>query len=502
MEMTFRAFIKKYWLQVVAVLCSTAVFLFWIALRVNWAGISKFLGADHNPSFLVMNLPLMICVLMGVILLLTILSFLCIRDKKRGPYIASLVFSAVFAIAIGVVIANGSNDYIQFILPKFLRSLGVTAALILIFCLLFFHAPNKGWKLAAKVLFLVALIAACAVVGYGLRPCRFTYRPVVYAVEDDYQIVFSTSDTAIVWVEVGSEKYYDLYAGSMRSRDLVHKVTVPQRALDEAKSYRICAKQMIYRGPFGGYTGETFSEQYSFIPVNTGDGICYLALPDIHGAVEGAASLAGHAWLENNLDFIVLLGDQTSMVDRYEDAQIANEIAFKITGGMIPVIYTRGNHEIKGEYAEELYKYTGSKNGNFYYTFRLSDIYGIMLDLGEDHDDDWWEYFETAQFDLYREEQTRMLDDIIAAGEYKDAAYTMAVCHIPIPFVNARHNHEAVKAAWTERLNEIGVDILITGHQHDLYPFLEGTIPPNTRLVYNKDFSGTEGKTYNGYMTD
>ena len=105
MEMTFRAFIKKYWLQAAAVLCSTAVFLFWIALRVNWAGISKFLGADHNPSFLVMNLPLMICVLMGVLLLLTILSFLCIRDKKRGPYIASLVFSAVFAVAIGVVIA-------------------------------------------------------------------------------------------------------------------------------------------------------------------------------------------------------------------------------------------------------------------------------------------------------------------------------------------------------------------------------------------------------------
>ena len=70
MEMNFRAFIKKYWLPAAAALCSTAVFLFWIALRVNWAGISKFLGADHNPSFLVMNLPLMICVLMGVILLL------------------------------------------------------------------------------------------------------------------------------------------------------------------------------------------------------------------------------------------------------------------------------------------------------------------------------------------------------------------------------------------------------------------------------------------------
>ena len=31
--------------------------LFWVALRVNYSGISKFLGADTNPSFLIMNLP-------------------------------------------------------------------------------------------------------------------------------------------------------------------------------------------------------------------------------------------------------------------------------------------------------------------------------------------------------------------------------------------------------------------------------------------------------------
>ena len=37
--------------------------LFWVALRVNYSGISKFLGADTNPSFLVMNLPIMVCVL-------------------------------------------------------------------------------------------------------------------------------------------------------------------------------------------------------------------------------------------------------------------------------------------------------------------------------------------------------------------------------------------------------------------------------------------------------
>ena len=29
---------------------------------------------------------------------------------------------------------------------------------------------------------------------------------------------------------------------------------------------------------------------------------------------------------------------------------------------------------------------------------------------GEDHEDDWWEYYGTAQFDRYRQAQTRMLE--------------------------------------------------------------------------------------------
>ena len=55
--------IKKYWFPVLSFLLTLAVSLFWGALRINHSGISKFLGADNNPSFLIMNLPVMVCVL-------------------------------------------------------------------------------------------------------------------------------------------------------------------------------------------------------------------------------------------------------------------------------------------------------------------------------------------------------------------------------------------------------------------------------------------------------
>ncbi len=229
-------------------------------------------------------------------------------------------------------------------------------------------------------------MAAAVIIGYQLRPCEFTFGAVVYAVEDDYQIVFSTSDSAIAWVEIDGACYYDLYAGSMRSADRVHKIEVPQTLLDAAGGYKICAKQMIYWGPFGGYTGDTISQNYSFRPVDSSDGLNYYALSDVHEAVEPAIRAAAS---REDTDFIILLGDLVSMVETEADAQLANELAHGITKGEFPVIYARGNHEIKGEYSEVLYNYVGSKNQDYYYTVTLGDdVFAAVLDLGEDHEDD------------------------------------------------------------------------------------------------------------------
>ena len=339
--------------------------------------------------------------------------------------------------------------------------------------------------------------------GYGVTiGHRFTYEPVVYAVEDTYQIVFSTNHSATAWVEVGGEKYYDLFAGSMKSEDTVHKITVPQEKLDSARGYSIHAEKMIYRGPFGGFKGEEISESYSFRPVSSDDGLVYYTVTDAHHALSGAVDAALSV---ENLDFLVVLGDSVGMIEYEDDVQFSNLLAHRITGGEIPVVYARGNHEIKGEYSEELYKYVGSKNQSFYYWFTLSDVFGIVLDLGEDHDAGWWEYYDTDRFDLYREEQTEFLRELVAEKPYEGYDYTLVACHIPIQFVNSRKDHVEAKTAWTELLNEIDPDLAVYGHQHDLYPFLEGQetmYAENGKLVYNSEFKGEAGKTYGGYLTD
>ena len=464
--------IKQNLFPVFVFVLNLAVALFWVALRINHSGISKFLGADNNPSFLIMNLPVMVTAAACFAALLAWWGLRC-WENRRWLTIVSLILGIIFAGAAGAVVYFGAKDYLRFILPHYWESLAVAGGLLLLAWILYCPIQEKNWL---KGLILVAAVLVAILLGYQLRPCDFSYGAVVYAVEDDYQIVFSTSDNSIGWVEIDGECYYDLYAGSMKSADLVHKITVPQEVLDNAKAYSIHAKQMIYRGPFGGYTGPEISESYTFRPVNTDDGMDYFALSDVHEAVDAATAAA-----QVKFDFIVLIGDLVSMVETEKDAQLANELAHRITSGQVPVVYARGNHEIKGEYAEDLHKYVGAKGQDFYYTATLGeDVFVVVLDMGEDHEDDWWEYYGTAQFDLYRQAQTDFLEELVKEGEYENYRYRLALCHIPIQHVD--NKFEPYKQAWTRILNKMDIDMCLSGHKHELWAFVPEQVGAYTEL--------------------
>ena len=314
-----------------------AVALFWFSMRVIWSGISKVLyeamGREEPTEFL-LNLPLYISIFLWVLLAIAVWKLAC---RKKGGAVALSILLAVFTVASVVVVVMGAVDYLYFILPKFFISLMVSIS-IAGFAALLFWKPMKSIALKCALISVVIVFAVFE--GYGVSlGSRFTYEPVVYAVEDTYQIVFSTNHSATAWVEIGGEAYYDLFAGSMKSKDTVHKVTVPQEKLDGAKAYSIHAEKMIYRGPFGGFKGKEISKEYTFRPVDTSDGLVYYTMTDVHHAREGAVNAALSV---ENLDFLVILGDSVGMADYEKDIQFSNLLAHDVTRGQIPVVYARG----------------------------------------------------------------------------------------------------------------------------------------------------------------
>ena len=483
-------------MRIVGTVLSFFNLLMFFALRPCWSGISSTLGYKGGSNTFLLILPVIICVFLLLNLFADLILKHIFKDKK-WPHILFLSIGVIFFVAIMVVIALGAIDYMRFVWPNFFVSLAIVAVIFLLYCLLFIY-PNTPLK--DNKLFKYGTLGLSIVISLGVLTNftvnRITYHPVVYAVEDNYQIVFSTNCDSTGWVEVGDKKYYDTYNGTTKTFAKVHKIEVPMNELDQAKRYTVHSQKTIYAGPFGGFLGRDVTQTVDFKPVNVDDGIQYLSFSDVHMNLSRTEETSRYV---ENYDFLVLAGDLVSVVETFEDANFNNEAAYRITKGSIPVVYARGNHDVKGRYASELHKYVGAKGEDFYYAFYFKDIYGVVLDLGEDHDDDWWEYYGTAHYADYHKEQIAFLEEEIAKKDYEHYAYHLVISHIPIPFVNYRLNHETVKRSMTTLLNQMDVDMYLCGHQHQLMIFEPGLIEPFTKLVYNPNY---KNKTYGGYLTD
>ena len=472
--------------------------ILFFSIRMCWSGISKTLGYEDSNSAFILWLPVIIWFILIIIFGLNIFFFLKKRNKNLWSYIMNGV-NTLFLIVNIVIVILGAIDYMFFAWPYVFKYIGMALLGLIVIFFIFIYPKtilkdNNLFKYSC--IGLVSLISAGVVCNVTFNSIK--YKPAVYIVENEYQIVFGSNVEALAWVEVDDKRYYEDYAGYYNSTKKMHKVIVPMDVLDNAKEYTIGTQKLTYRGPFGGFKGREIEETYSFRPVDTSDGLNYYSISDVHMGLECSKKASDY---NKNKELLILAGDTISMIDTYRDAAYTNKVAYELTKGEIPVIYARGNHELKGKYMEEFHDYVGANGEDFFYKFSFGNVYGIVLDIGEDHDDDYWEYYDTCDFNEYRNRQLELIRSELESKEYLNYDYRLVVCHIPIPFINARHNHVDFKKDVTTLLNQMDIDMVISGHQHDLLVFEPGLITPFTDLTYNKDFVKS-GKTTKAYLTD
>ena len=472
--------------------------ILFFSIRMCWSGISKTLGYEDSNSVFILWLPVIIWFILIIIFGLNIFFFLKKRNKNLWSYIMNGV-NTLFLIVNIVIVILGAIDYMFFAWPYVFKYIGMALLGLIVIFFIFIYPKtilkdNNLFKYSC--IGLVSLISAGVVCNVTFNSIK--YKPAVYIVENEYQIVFGSNVEALAWVEVDNKRYYEDYAGYYNSTKKMHKVIVPMDVLDNAKEYTIGTQKLTYRGPFGGFKGREIEETYSFRPVDTSDGLNYYSISDVHMGLECSKKASDY---NKDKELLILAGDTISMIDTYRDAAYTNKVAYELTKGEIPVIYARGNHELKGKYMEEFHDYVGANGEDFFYKFSFGNVYGIVLDIGEDHDDDYWEYYDTCDFNEYRNRQLELIKSELESKEYLNYDYRLVVCHIPIPFINARHNHVDFKKDVTTLLNQMDIDMVISGHQHDLLVFEPGLITPFTDLTYNKDFVKS-GKTTKAYLTD
>lgn len=460
--------------------------------RFMWSGIIAILG-QASPF-----------IMMAVIALLAILAVLSLFFGKRKAWqsIVLIAFGVLF-IGLETYIYSQTGDSINYFTREFLSALAFTASVAILAFLLFYFPKTRIFaSRALKLTFLFVVCAAFIISQFSLLPNAITTTPVVYAVGDEYQIVFTSAIKGTAWATINGKEYNDTYAGSRVSEDTVHKICVPQDALDAASSYTVFTRAMYFRGPYCALQGAPISKQIAWRGVNEADGLNYYVLSDTHTAVDGPIKTA--SYFGDKLDFLICCGDTANWLDTPEDASYVLQLAGQVTLGEVPVVYARGNHETKGRIADKFYRYVAADGSNFYYTFRLKGVWGIVLDMGEDHGDDWSEFYDSSRFDEYRQAQTEFLDSVIlnAANEFdaEDVSYRIAVCHIPITFKYREDHAGAFKDAWIERLEQMKLTALFGGHRHQLI-YIDPSVPKGTELKYHAAYAGYDAEKVDGYAT-
>ncbi len=491
----------------------TALCLAWFDALLLWS-LRPFWSGIHDMTGSAALAPIVFFVILGVAATSSVLYFI---KRNKIFFIASLSLSAVFLGVFTYIFLQVKDMWVNIALEFFTGFFFLLLGALLIFLIFFYpksFMSKKTWARWSLFGIILLVLLICLIpLGHS-----FDAGAAVYAVEDEYQIVWTTTTKGIAWVEVDGIKYYDSYNGSAVSQSLVHKVSVPMSALDGAKEYTVYSQKILMREPYDGFLGKTISRQYSFRPVDTSDGLDYYSVSDSHGFYKAAAQAALQQNADNKLDFLIICGDTSSYLRTYDDYCV-QYLAAEATKGEFPIIYARGNHEPKGVEANDLHRFVGTSGDNFYYTFKLGAVWGVVLDLGEDHNDDWWEYYGTADFTTYRLAQLNFLKEINSNPQdhygQEGILYRIALCHIPAAAVTRSEIKEAqasscqytlplIKQLWVQELNKMDIDIMVSGHTHQLmyYPvsltpftyldkMAEGDVAQACRLTYQAAYTGT-----------
>lgn len=329
---------------------------------------------------------------------------------------------------------------------------------------------------ATLALCLLAPLAAAAADAFAIAAGPYIQSPL----DGSATVAWITSRDATGWVEYG--KPGETPRRAVASRDglidaggRVHKVPLKNLEAGAEYEYRVHAREIIEYSPYRPKFGEALaSAPARFRTARAGTAVSFLVFTDIHGHTEMFGELlkanAGRPY-----DFAVLAGDMLGHLESHEQVRDFLAPAAEAFAGRVPFFWVRGNHETRGRYARELWRYVASPGSRFYYAFDWGPVRFVVLDTGEDKEDGHQEYYGLVDFDAYRREQARWLAEEVRGEAWRKAKFRIVLAHIPFPATPGKEWHGELDTyrVFAPLLNEGGADLMLSGHKHQY-----AVIPP------------------------
>ena len=292
-------------------------------------------------------------------------------------------------------------------------------------------------------------------------------KPMVSAIGNEYEILVTATENGIIKLTVGGEVYYEENSGVLSSEKNFAKVRVPQEALDKAKKYEIVYKKTVNRKGYFSEFGEEERVEFNFKPLEKTDEINMYHVADVHYNFDVAKKTA--SWFGDDLDVLIVNGDIGEVETEQNYFEVCQFVG-DVTGGKIPVIFVRGNHDTRGHLAERFTDYFPCEGKNTYYAFNLGCLCGVALDCGEDKWDNHAEYGGANAFEAFRRRETKFLRDL----KLDENKLCFAISHVcpaqTAGEVDSIFNIDCeLYEEWNALLAKMGVRFMICGHMHRAY---------------------------------
>ncbi|WP_342118993.1 FN3 domain-containing metallophosphoesterase family protein [Pseudoduganella sp. OTU4001] len=244
-----------------------------------------------------------------------------------------------------------------------------------------------------------------------------------------------------------------------------HVVTVTGLTPGRRYSYETVSTRVVKLKPYWPDKGlSTSSAAASFTTFNPQqERVSFSVVTDTHEDTARIGRLMKMVdW--GSTDALLHLGDAFHWLDSEE--QLWAKWLRPTVAGMAPgkpLLFARGNHELRGAYARQLAGYVPTPEGSYYYARTMGPVHLLVLDTAEDKPDDTNVYAQLNRTVPYRADELAWLRAHVGRSTH----FAMA------PFrVVAMHQGDwgwlpDNGAAWTALANQAKVDLVIAGHDHE-----------------------------------
>lgn len=290
--------------------------------------------------------------------------------------------------------------------------------------------------------------------------------PIVFVINDEYEVLVLTKENGIIYIEIDGVNYYENNSGVLSSEKNYAKIRIPQKVLNKYKKYGVVYKKTIKRKAYFSKMGNILKENYIFKPLVKENNINIYHIADVHYRFNIAKKTA--SYFGDELDLLIVNGDigEVETLQNYYDVI---KFVADISKGLIPVVFSRGNHDTRGRLAERFADFFPANNKKTYYSFDLGFLSGVVLDCGEDKLDNHEEYGGVNVFERFRENETLFLKELP-----KKNTLSFAVSHIcPSQTTQCKDDifniEKDTYMTWNKELDRLGIKFMICAHIHKAY---------------------------------